>query len=191
MSKPRFLILSILLLLMTTACGQCGDLPGLGKALPTPDRNITISQEAANRFAEKWQKALDDLKTGGGARLDFTDTELTSYVNLKTSELGSLPIQNSTIWFTQGEVVVAGTIKGRKLPINGNGVLILEPSLIDGKLYVNPKRASVGSIELPRSWLKSAFDQINTQLANLQKNITIEKFDVREGEMLILAASSQ
>jgi len=154
------------------------------------NRKITVSKEAAESFERKWEKALQDLQAGGSARLDFTDTELTSFVALKLSMPDSLPLQNPTIWFTQGNVIIAGTLKGENIPIEGNGVLVLEPSLADGKLYVTPKSAQVGRLELPQAWLSKGFDQANAQLEHLQENITVEKFDIREGEILILATKS-
>ncbi len=189
-SKPKFMILAVLLLMVTTACGQCSRTPSISKAVATPDRKITVSKEAAESFERKWEKALQDLQAGGSARLDFTDTELTSFVALKLSMPDSLPLQNPTIWFTQGNVIIAGTLKGENIPIEGNGVLVLEPSLADGKLYVTPKSAQVGRLELPQAWLSKGFDQANAQLEHLQENITVEKFDIREGEILILATKS-
>ncbi len=192
MSKLKLTILAILLLAVSTACGQCSNkLPEVGNAPATPDRQITVSKEAAESFEQKWNKALKDLKTGGSARLDFTDAELTSFVALKLSMPDSLPIRHPTIWFTHGEVIISGTLEGENVPIKGNGVLVLDPTLTDGKLYLTPKSAQVGRLKLPQSWLNKAFEQANTQLANLQENITVEKFDIREGEILILATRSQ
>ncbi len=190
MSKSKLMLLAVVLLAVSTACAQCSKVPGADNAAATPDRKITVSESAADSFEQKWKKALQDLQNTGSTRLDFTDTELTSYVNLKLSMPDFLPIQNPTIWFTQGNIVIAGTLKGEGIPIKGDGVLVLEPLTTDGKLYVNPKSARVGRLDLPQSWLGKAFDQVNAQLSHLQENVTVEKFDLREGEILILATKS-
>ncbi len=186
MSKSKIAVLLSLVLLLTLAAG-C--LPGSKSSSLIPDRKVPVSEKAAESFAAKLDAANKSMASSGTFKMDFTESELTSYIRFKLNNEYHLPVKDPTVWISQGRFIVAGEIASDQLPTKGNGVLVIEPSLTNGKVHIKIVAIQIGRIKIPSSVFGSLSSKANEDLDRIQDNFTVEKFDMREGEVVIIAKS--
>ena len=184
--RLRLIVLTAVLLVAVTACGPCSSLSGFRVALP--DRPIQISEDAALRFQEKisggWQ-----TQEAGQFRLQFTDEELTSYLNLRLKETSILPLTEPRIWLTRGDIYVSGNLSAGSLPISGRVGLVLSPQVSDGVAQLTVERASIGPAPIPRALLETLEETLNASLRQAQLNTQIERLQILEGEAIVIAST--
>lgn len=181
----RLSLLSLALLWALLACGPCGWLP---RPAPSewPERSIEIREEAAQRFQEKIQEALNKQENSQ-FRLQFTDQELTSYINLKLEEARALPLAEPRIWFTRGKVYVSGEVSSEEWPLKGQAKIVASAKVEDGRIRIRFDQASIGRISIPRPALDTLSDTINDSLAQVQLGFKIQLMEILEGEAIIIA----
>jgi hypothetical protein len=185
-NRSRLAVLAILVLTAATACGPCASLSGFRVALP--DRPIEISEDAAQRFQEKIIGGWEARETGQ-FRLQFTDQELTSYLNLRLGDMRFIPLSEPRIWLTRGDIYVSGNLKAGSLPISGRVGLVLSPQVLDGVAQLSVERASIGPAPIPRAILETLEETMNTSLRQAQMNVHIERLQILEGEAIVIAGA--
>jgi len=186
MKKSKLSIFLTVILVLTFLSG-C--LPGGGSSSLIPDRKVPVSQEAANRFAAKIKAANESMANSGTFKLDVTESELTSYLRFKLNNEYHLPVKDPTVWISKGRFIIAGEISSDQLPAKGNGVLAVEPILENGKVHVKIVAIQIGKIKIPSSLFGAISDEANQDLDQIQQNFTVQKFDMQEGELVIIAKS--
>jgi len=181
----RLSLLSFALLWALLACSPCGWLP---RPTPSewPQRPIEITEEAAQRFQEKIQEALKN-QVDGQFRLQFTDQELTSYVNLKLEETEAVPLAEPRIWFTRGKIYVSGEVSSEDLPLKGRAAIVASAQVEDEQIRIHIDQASIGRVPIPRSILDTISDTVNGNLAQAQLDIKVQQLEILEGEAIIVA----
>jgi len=182
---PRLLLLAFALLWSVLACGPCRWLSRSGPKLP--DRPIEITEEAAQRFQEKLQGAWE-TQGEGQFRLQFTDQELTSYVNLKLKEAADVPLVEPRIWFTRGKIYVGGELSSEELPLSGQAVIVASAQVVDEQIRISIDQASIGRVPIPRAFLDSLSETVNSGLAQAQLGIKVQRLEILEGEAIIIAS---
>ena len=181
---PRLLLLCFALLWAILACSPCGwlSLPGI----KLPDRPIEITEEAAQCFREKLQGAWES-QGKGQFRLQFTDQELTSYINLKLKVASDVPLAEPRIWFTRGKIYVSGELSSEELPLSGRAVIVASAQVADEQIRISIDQASIGRVPIPRAFLDSLSDTVNGGLAQAQLDIKVQRLEILEGEAIIIA----
>ena len=190
--RLRILLLPLLLLVMPfLACGPCGLLNRRISSAPhPPDRTIHISDEAAQRFEQKLRTAWENQEDGH-FRLQVTEEELTSYVNLKLHIPSQIPISEPRIWFSQGKIFVSGRISSPDVPISGQALIVLSAWAAEGRINTRIESASIGQVPVPQSFLDTLTELLEENLSQVQTNLRIEKLQLSEGEVLIVATQEK
>lgn len=181
-------VFAILLLLAASACGPCASLSGFRVSLP--DRPLEVTEDAAARFQEKLSGGWEAQETGQ-FRMQFTDQELTSYLNLRLVDSGFIPLTDPCVWLTRGHIYVSGDIAGGGLPIGTRVSLVLSPRLSDGAAQLSVERASIGPAPVPRAILEALEETINSSLQRAQLGTRIERLQILEGEAIVIANTAE
>ena len=182
----RHLLLTCLVAVWTVlACSPCGWLTGSGITLP--DRPVAITEEAAQRFEDKLQGAWEGLGENQ-FRLQFTDEEVTSYINVKLQAASALPVAGPRIWLTRGKIYVSGMLDTGDLPLRGQAVIVASAHVVDEKVLISIEQARVGQVPIPNMLLSSLEDTVNTALSQAQFDVKIVHLEVLEGEAILVAA---
>jgi uncharacterized protein YpmS len=182
-SLNRFFWLCLCLMLPLLACS----LPIRRQETRQPMPTIAISEQAAERFEEKIVNARDTTDSNK-FRLQITDEEITSYLNLRLQERSAdIPLQEPRVWFSDGKMYLSGKVQLESPKVSGQGVVVAVPHVVDGRVQIEISRASVGPVSVPRPFLQQITTYINDQLAQMVSGVKVEKIEIREGELLIEA----
>ncbi len=182
---PRLPLLSLALLWTMLACSPCGWLSRSGANLP--DRPIEITEDAAQRFEEKLHGAWES-QGEGQFRLQFTDQELTSYINLKLNAATNLPLSEPRVWLTRGKIYVSGELSSEELPLSGQAMIVTTAQVVDERVRLSIDQASIGRVPIPRAFLESLEGTVNSGLAQAQLGIKVQRLEILEGEAIIIAS---
>lgn len=183
--RPRCILACLIGLIFMLACGPCGWLSQGRVALP--DRPVRVTHEAAQRLEDKLKGAWES-QGDGQFRLQVTDEELTSYLNMRLSGQDSIPLQQPRVWLTRGLIYVAGELSGPDLALSGQAALVLSAEVVDERLSLRIRQASVGLIPIPGPLTSSLEDTINSALAQAQLNVRVLQLEILEGEAILVAA---
>jgi len=184
--RSHLTVFAILVLTAATACSPCALLSGARVALP--DRPIEISEEAALRFQEKLNSGWE-AQEKGQFRMQFTDQELTSYLNFQLVDTSFIPLTEPRIWLTRGQIYVSGNLAAGRLPISARVALVLTPEVSDGLAQLSVERASIGPAPVPRSLLDTLEETMNAGLMRAQLGTQIERLQILEGEAIVIAGA--
>ena len=182
---PRLLLLCCAFLWATLACSPCAWLSR--SSVKLPDRSIEITEEAAQRFREKLQGAWEN-QGEGQFRLQLTDQELTSYVNLKIKDSTDIPLTQPYIWFSRGKIYVSGELSNAGLPLSGQAAIVASAQVADEQLRISIDQASIGRVPIPRAFLNSLQNTVNGGLAQAQLGLKVQRLEILEGEAIIIAS---
>jgi len=160
-TKRTFILLLVgaLFLLSSVACSVGGLLGGSGD-VDLPDRQVEVSDQAAQEAKEIIARA----KNGGSIRL--TESQFTSFLVKEMEKAGEdLPLQDLTIWFEPGQVIVRAQVSGEDLPASGEMIMVGKLSVEDGKLQFSLDHASVNGVGVPKPVLSVFNTVLNEALA--------------------------
>jgi len=178
-SRRRFLVM-LLLLVVLLACGPACVSSGPVVMPCQPD----ISQAAASRLEEKLRPLIEE-EGSAVVTLQTTSDEVTSFLTWMLEEhAGQLPLENPRVCFTPGEIYVGGRFTNI-LPFEFQGVVVLAPHLVEGRLRIEIVRASAGSVLLPGALLRSLSDTLNETLAEWGKDIHFSAVEIGEGQITV------
>ncbi|GEM_PF-4227886 len=159
--KRTFVLLLVgaLFLLSSVAC-SVGGLLGGGK-VDLPDRQVEVSEQAAQEAKE----IIDRAKEGGSIRL--TESQFTSFLveGMRNKAGEDLPLQDLTVWFEPGQVIVRAQVSGEDLPTSGEMIMVGNLSVQDGKLQFSLDKASVNGVSVPKPVLGVFNTVLNEALA--------------------------
>ena len=181
MAYRRRISLSLVCLLIVTASLACAPRNPDNISSP-PGGQIPISQEAANRLKENFNREMQEASTGEEFRLFVTNEEITSLVALSLQDTGSIPLTDPQVWFTAGRVYIAGTFSP-VWPFRFRSLIVAIPVVHEGQIEVEVERAQMGPFPFPQRVLKSASESINETLAEMQLDLHITALQILEGEL--------
>jgi hypothetical protein len=175
-SRQRKILLALMLsVLFLLACG------GSGAAQPTPPGgSVKVSQAAAEELEKNVRNQIFN-PTQKDFRLTITNQQITSYINLKSS---NLPLDNPQIWFTQGKAFIRGSFTFLCF-FHPEVLVVAAPKVKDNRLIVNVQQIYVGAFQLPQDWLATASKSVTDTIDEAQINLNFEKAEILEGEFVI------
>ncbi len=179
--RYRLLLVSVLLLVLLLACG-------LGKETPVAGTRVPVSQEAADRLAQKLKASVN--QDDGTFSLEVTDVELTSYVALELSQPAAraveIPLQDFQAQFTGGQMIFSGELT-TVFPFRLGLRVAASARVENGQLDVALNEARLGAVSMPRLLLKGLSRVVSETIveAPLHLEEAVEIVGVEIGEGLI------
>lgn len=180
LSEKQFVRLFTLLFLAgTLACGA-----GLESSSPTPPGGtVRVTATAAEELERSVRNQIMDASKRD-FRLDVTNQQITSIVNLRAT---TLPLERPQIWFTRGKAYIRGTFTGICL-WRPEVLIVASPRVKDRKLQVNVQQIYVGSFALPQDWLPTVSKSITDSIEDAQINLLFDRVDILEGELVLVGS---
>jgi hypothetical protein len=171
-------VVGLLIILASLACspGNPGDIPS------PPGGHVPVSQEAADRLKENFNREMQEASTGEEFRLFVTNEEITALVALTLQDTGSVPLSDPQVWFTAGRVYMTGTFSP-VWPFTFQSLIVATAVVDNGQIEVEVERAQMGPFPFPRRVLESASESINETLAEMQLDLDITALEILEGEL--------
>ena len=182
MHSNRRPVLLLLVVLSLLACG-----PACVSSRPVilpcqPD----VSQAAASRLEEKIRPLVEE-KGPEAVTLQTTSDEVTSLLTqMLEAHAGQVPLENPRVCFTPREIHVAGRFTNI-LPFEFEGIVVLSPHFVRGRVRIEIVRASAGSVPLPSALLRSLSNTLNDTLAEWGNGIHFRAIEVGEGQITVTA----
>lgn len=150
--------LAALSLLISSLACSAGGL--FSNEVDTPERQVAASAEAA---AEADRVLVD---SAGSGTIRMTEAQFTSFLARQLAEEGAeSPIDDLTVWFEPGELILAGTPSDANLPVDGKLIMRGKLSADDGQVHFSIEEASAGGIRLPSAVIGILNDQIESALS--------------------------
>lgn len=151
--------------------------------IDVPKREVPVTEEAAQRFEEK----LATLKTApnGDVKLSFTESEITSYINLRLVQ-ENLPLRRPTVWFSAGKVYLKGHLEAEGIPVKGDAVLVVALSVQDGNVRLQVEQAVIGRVPVPESVLQRLSTLANEYLTTFTGPLPVKDLQILEGEAIVV-----
>jgi hypothetical protein len=155
---------------------------------PQPPYSITPSDEAVQRFKERWdtvtKESLDNTFT-----ITVTEEEMTSLATKALDQRQDLPpVSDLQLHFRDGRIEAYGTVAvndSASLP----GMVAFSVAAIDGKINVTLEEVAFGPVPVPDSALETATGVLNDLIAQSVMSelghATITNIQVGEGEMTL------
>lgn len=185
MLPNKFIIAFSLLLITSLACGLGRQSSGSASAeVAPPEGQIVVSQEAADRFKQNFNQALQETTVSHEAQLRITNAEITSIIATELSQTGQIPVNNPQVWFTAGRIYMTGEVSA--FGLTNDATIIATPLVQDGRIVVEVQEAKMGLFDFPESMLESLTQTVNDSLANTLIDIQITRLEVLEGEMIVI-----
>ncbi len=173
--RPVLWVMLIGLVVLVTACGA--------PKIDLPPREVPITEEAAQRFEEKI--AAIKAAPNGDIKLTFTESEITSYINLRLVQ-ENLPLQRPTLWFSAGRVYLKGRLEMEGVPVKGDAILVAALSIRDGKVYLDVEEAIIGRVPVPQSVLDRLSTLANERLSAFTGSLPVKDLQILEGEAIVV-----
>ncbi len=124
----------------------------------------------------------------GNITVVITDDELNQAVSVNPEANGEPVIQDVSVAFTGGNIVLSGTLQQ---PMTADLVAAFSAASVNGELALNLDRATVGGVPIPVTMLapleNTLNDNLQQALDRLPENYTIASVTVGEGQMTIVA----
>ncbi len=117
-----------------------------------------------------------------------TDAEMTQAMRIAQTNLtnngGTPTLQNPSVQFTNGNMILTGTISEPNL---GEVTVAMQPVVVNGRLQFNITSAAIGSTNIPTFILNGAAATLNSTLGNLSDNLpagySLQGITITEGMM--------
>jgi hypothetical protein len=181
MAQQRQTALTVVGLLIFVASLACA--PGNSSGIPSPPGGqIPISQEAADRLKENFNREMQEASTGEEFRLFVTNEEITALAALTLQNTGSVPLSNPQVWFTAGRIYITGTFSPF-WPFRFPSLIVATAVVRDGQVEVEVEQAQMGPLPFPHRVLESASESINETLVEMQLDLEITTLEILEGEL--------
>jgi hypothetical protein len=188
-AEQRRTALSIAVLLIFVASLACA--PGNSSEIPSPPGGqISVSQEAADRLKDNFNREMQEASTGEEFRLFVTNEEITALAALTLQNTGSVPLSDPQVWFTAGRVYITGTFSP-VWPLRFPSLIVGTVMMHDGKIEVEVQRAQMGPFPFPRRALQTASESINETLAEMQLDLQVTDLEILEGELQLAGTRRQ
>ena len=124
----------------------------------------------------------------GNITVVITDDELNQAVSVNPEANGEPVIQDVSVAFTGGNIVLSGTLQQ---PMTADLVAAFSAASVNGELDLNLERATVGGVPIPVTMLapleNTLNDNLQQALDRLPENYTLASVTVGEGQMTIVA----
>jgi len=180
--RVSLLITVLVLAASSFACqlqpGNMGDIPS------PPGGPIPVSQEAADRLKDNFNREMQEASTGDEFRLFITNEEITSLVALTLQDSGTVPLSDPQIWFTAGRVYITGTFSP-SWPFRFKSLIVATAVVRDGQIEIGVEQAQMGPFPFPERALESASQSINQTLTEMQLDLDINTLQILEGELQV------
>jgi len=147
-----------------------------------PEGQITVSQEAADRLKENFNREMQEASTGEEFRLFISNEEITSLVTLSLQDTGSIPLSNPQVWSTAGRIYITGTFSP-VWPFNFRSLIVATAVVRDGQVEVEVEKAQMGPFPFPQRALQSASESINETMVEMQLDLQVTTLEILEGEL--------
>ncbi|MBX3053453.1 MAG: hypothetical protein KF753_18400 [Caldilineaceae bacterium] len=157
-SKRLSLLFIALLVFVMAGCSALGF--GSKSGVSTPERTVAVSAESATEA----QRLIAEARTSNQLRL--TEAQFTSLLAEQLAAGGAdSPVENLTVWFEPGEVVMRGQMKEGVLPVSGELILSGELAANDGELEIAVKEAKMAGVKVPGPLIGTLNATLNAALA--------------------------
>jgi hypothetical protein len=171
-------MVGLLILAASLACalGRTGDIP------TPPGGQIPISQEAADRLKDNFNREMQEASSGEEFRLFITNEEITALAALTLQDTGSIPLSDPQVWFTSGRIYITGTFSPF-WPFRFRSLIVATAMVQEGQVKVEVERAQMGPLPFPNRVLESASQSINETLVEMQLDLDVTTLEILEGEL--------
>jgi uncharacterized protein YpmS len=171
------------LVLVAQFCCCCGNIGG-----PEPPYVITPSDDAIQRFKERWTTVTDGSMDGSFA-ITVTEEEMTALaVQQLARQADPPPISNPQVHLQDGRIEVYATLTvNDAIPVPG--MVAFSATAVDGDINVAVEEVAFGPLPIPDSALESitdaANDLVRTSKLTEEGEVTITDIQIGEGEMTL------
>jgi uncharacterized protein YpmS len=186
--RSHVLISLAALILAAQFCCCCGNIGG-----PEPPYVITPSDDAVQRFKERWTTAIDS-SLDGSFTITVTEEEMTSLIVQQLAKQEDPPsISNLQVHLRDGRIEVYATATvNDSLPVPG--MVAFSATATDGNIDVTVEEVEFGPLPMPDSIVETATDMLNdlihrSMLAEMGE-VTITDIQISEGEMTLTGGIS-
>jgi hypothetical protein len=171
-------MVGLLVILTSLACasGNSSDIPS------PPGDQIPVSQEAADRLKENFNREMQEASTGEEFRLFVTNEEITALVALTLQDTSSIPLSDPQVWFTAGRIYITGTFSPF-WPFRFESLIVATAVVRDGQVEVEVEEAQMGPFPFPQQVLESASESINETLVEMPLDLEVTTLEILEGEL--------
>ena len=179
--RSHLLISLAALVLVAQFCCCCGDIGG-----PEPPYAITPSDDAIQRFKERWTTVTDG-SPDGSFTITVTEEEMTSLaVQQLARQADPPPISNPQVHLRDGRIEVYATVTvNDSIPVPG--MVAFSATTVDGDISVAVEEVAFGPLPIPDSALESATDVLNDLVGKSTltetDEVTITDIQIGAGEM--------
>lgn len=174
-----------------TAGLACSLNPGNPGDIPSPPAGqIPISQAAADRLKQNFQREMQEASTGDEFRLFVTNEEITSLAALSLEQASSVQLADPQVWFTAGRIYVTGTFSPM-WPFGFRSLIVATAVVHEGRITMQVERAQMGPFPFPGNVLESTSQTINETLAQMELDLEVTNLQILEGELQIAGTRRQ
>jgi hypothetical protein len=181
--RSHALIPIVALAVVAQSCCCCALVGG-----PQPPHSITPSDEAVQRFRERWATVVDE-SLDGSFTITVTEEEMTSLVaQMLAKQEDPPPIRDLQAHFRNDRIEVYATVTvNDSLPLPG--LVAFSVSATDGELSVTLEEIAFGPLPIPDPVLETLTDAFNESLSTIilaeMDEALITDIQVGEGQMTI------
>jgi hypothetical protein len=160
---------------------------------PQPPYVITPSDEAIQRFQDRWSTVIDQ-SLDGSFTITLTEEEMTSIaVRMLARQVDSPPISDLQVHFRDQRIEVYATVTVQdSLPLPG--MIAFSARATDGGISVSVEEAAFGPLPIPDSVLEASTDALNDLISESVEaeieHASITGIQVGEKEMTITGTVS-
>jgi uncharacterized protein YpmS len=180
--KKPSIVFAVLLILAGLACS----LPGRSASTPTPVPTLipTVDPQA---LEDQLATAAAQFNNTGQVTITFTEQQITTYVAQALAKQPDIPVSEPQVSLQNGQITVVAKVMVGK--ISGNGTLVFEPTVQDGKMNITVLSAKFGAIPFPNSALENITQTINKNITDIisveGRSVQIESITIENGTMTV------
>jgi hypothetical protein len=176
-----------------TAAAQAGNLAGTAAVVATTEGSQVIgtAQAVAAPHADYLKEKLASIEPDedGNYRVTLTEDEVNTVLRLRqllTGDFLGAGVQSQQAEFRDGTI----TLKGRIVePLPGELLVVMRPSIVDGRLILEPETASISGREAPDDVLAAAENAITNTVGEALENapggVELLEITAASGELTI------
>ncbi len=155
---------------------------------PQPPYPVTPSDQAIERFKERWRATLEGI-ADGSVSITVSEEELTSLAVKVLEEQADLPeVSNLQILLRNGRIEAYATIRVNDA-LSVPGMAAFAVTVVDGRLNVALDEMDFGPLSLPQQVIDTLTARLNKLITESIKNevgaVTISDVQIGNGEMTI------
>jgi uncharacterized protein YpmS len=160
---------------------------------PQPPYVITPSDEAVQRFQDRWSTVVDE-SLDGSFTITLTEEELTSVaMQMLARQVNSPPINDLQIHLRNERIQVYATVTLQdSLPLPG--MIAFSARATDGGISISVEEAAFGPLPIPDSILEASTDALNDLISKSVEaeieNASITDIQIGDAEMIITGTIS-